>query len=489
MASPSMVGVPSFQYLTPPGDNQGVAMRTVAIRGSVLVWILFVAVGAAPAWADLYSAEQAYKKSDFKSAFLQFKELAELGQPTAQYGLAVMYVRGEGTNQSYTYGHAWASLALAGGQKQAADLIAQIEPNLTPASLRISAEIQAQFSRDKLDARLMPHLLKGRDYADRDPVRPLKPFIPEYPAEAQRRGIQGEVYVEFIVPPDGHPRLPRILYAIPSGQFEDAVRESVLRSTYLPARINGQPVSTTVSTFYNFKIKNVNIQDYGDLASRVRATEAKAEAGDVSAQMTLGMMIAGLPQLNRTYDQAVPWFLKAAQAGVPYAQYQLGTGLMSGHGCQCDTTKGEVWLQKAAQADQADAQVTLAEYLLRDASNRDAVNGAMVWLERAAKNGNSAAKLRLSAIYAASPLPDLRNPSKAMTLSEKLEPEYRRDPSYWETRAAANAAGGDFEAAARMQSKALDVAKKLDWDLAKLQQRQSLYSSKQAWTGDLLSFD
>ena len=67
--------------------------------------------------------------------------------------------------------------------------------------------------------------------------------------------------------------------------------------------------------------------------------------------MLYGMMIAGLPQLNRTYDQALPWFLKAAQAGAPYAQYQIGTGLLSGRGCQCDTGKGEIWLQKAAQAD------------------------------------------------------------------------------------------------------------------------------------------
>jgi TPR repeat protein len=62
----------------------------------------------------------------------------------------------------------------------------------------------------------------------------------------------------------------------------------------------------------------------------------KAEAGDPAAQMLYGMMLAGLPQLKQTYDKALPWFLKAAQAGAPYAQYQIGTGLLSGRGCQCD---------------------------------------------------------------------------------------------------------------------------------------------------------
>jgi TPR repeat protein len=45
--------------------------------------------------------------------------------------------------------------------------------------------------------------------------------------------------------------------------------------------------------------------------------------------MLYGMMIAGLPQLHQTYSQALPWFLKAAQAGAPYAQYQIGTGARS----------------------------------------------------------------------------------------------------------------------------------------------------------------
>ncbi|MDE2304043.1 MAG: hypothetical protein KGL34_00645, partial [Gammaproteobacteria bacterium] len=36
---------------------------------------------AAPARADLYSASQAYEKKDYVTAFREFKELAEMGQP------------------------------------------------------------------------------------------------------------------------------------------------------------------------------------------------------------------------------------------------------------------------------------------------------------------------------------------------------------------------------------------------------------------------
>jgi outer membrane biosynthesis protein TonB len=102
-----------------------------------------------------------------------------------------------------------------------------LEPELTPNSLLVSADTQAQFGQAKLNERLLPHILRGREYEDRDPARPSKPFIPQYPAGAQEKGVQGEVFVEFVVAPDGRARMPRILYAVPAGYFESTVRDSV----------------------------------------------------------------------------------------------------------------------------------------------------------------------------------------------------------------------------------------------------------------------
>jgi TonB family protein len=258
-------------------------------------------LGAVPAWADLYSAQLAYQKKNFPKAFEEFRELAELGQPRAQYALAVMYARGEGVPTSFTYAHAWATLAGTNGQAEGTTLAEQLAPRLTATSLKISADIQAQFDQAALDVRLLPHVLHGKEYEDREPVRPWKPFVPAYPDAARARGVQGEAYVEFTVAPDGHPRIPRILYALPEGFFEATVRESVMRSIYLPAKINGQAITTSVSTFYNFKMTGVSIHDYGSLEQRVHDTQLKAQAGDPSAQMLYAMMIAGLPQLNQTY--------------------------------------------------------------------------------------------------------------------------------------------------------------------------------------------
>ena len=459
-----------------------------SLKLPTVVGVIIALFAPSAAFADLYSAGVAYQKHDYRAAFDQFKELAELGQPQAQLNLAVLYARGEGVESSNIKAHAWASLAGRNGEPKGAALANELEPMLTPTGLKFSEEIQAQYSQSALNHRLLPRMFNDRDYEDRDPVKPFKPFVPPYPPGAQMKGVQGEVFVEFTVAPDGHPRIPRILYAVPARFFEPTVRESVLRSVYLPARLNGIPVSTSVNMFYHFVMSGVSVHDYGGLEQKVRDTKAKAEAGDPGAQMLYGMMVAGLPQLHQTYSQALPWFLKAAQAGAPYAQYQIGTGLLQGRGCQCEPGKGEVWLEKAAQADQPDAQVSLAEYLLKDPTNREAVAGATVWLERSVKRDNAAAKLYLAAILAADPEAEVRNPARALSLVDQLDRDYKLDPTTWEIRAAAHAARGDFKAAEKAQSEALDDAKALGWDLAKLQERRASYAEHKPWTGNLLEF-
>jgi uncharacterized protein len=233
----------------------------------------FLAV-AVPAWADIYSATAAYQKGDFTAAFSQFKELAELGKPSAQFDIAVMYAKGEGVAQSNVLAHAWASIAGQNGEEQGRVLADKLEPELTPNSLRFSKDLQAEYSQTSLNARLLPRMLKDKEYEDREPARLSKPFIPAYPVDAQSKGVQGEAFVEFTVAPDGHPRSPRILYAVPARYFEDAIRESVLRTLYLPARINGKPVATSTSMFFNFKIESVSLRDYGGLAKQVEDAKA-----------------------------------------------------------------------------------------------------------------------------------------------------------------------------------------------------------------------
>jgi TPR repeat protein len=122
--------VPRFRRFVGNWKNrrQGIVMHRVWIRAlSSAPIVLSIFLTAAPARADLYSAQVAYEKQDFKTAFAQFKELAELGQPHAQYNLAALCARGEGVPMNLTYAHTWASLAGQNGEAKGADLATALQ--------------------------------------------------------------------------------------------------------------------------------------------------------------------------------------------------------------------------------------------------------------------------------------------------------------------------------------------------------------------------
>jgi TonB family protein len=311
-------------------------------------------------------------------------------------------------------------------------------------------------------------------------------YIPPYPSDARRQGIQGNVYVEFTVMPDGRSRNPRIIYAVPKDLFDATARDSLLHTEYTPAAPGSKPVQCT--QFFQFKIYGETKEDYPRLQKFVHDTLANAQAGDPGAQMLYGMLLVGLPQLNKPRSQALPWFLKSAQAGVPVAQFQVGYSLLKGWGCDCEENKGLDWLRRAAQAGDADAEVTLAMYALRGNPDEGRLKQAKLWLEQAAASGNRDGRLYLAALLAAGEGQDTRDPKQALTLLDEVFRGVRDDPTAFEIRAAAQASAGNFKEAVNSQHKAISMAEQLKWDVAPLNDRLSHYSANQPWHGVLLDF-
>lgn len=464
---------------------RGQALRSAAAAAALLST---AALLAQPARADLASAAAAYQRGDYAKAFQQFSELAQLGQPTAQYNLAVMYTRGEGTRQSDIYAYAWASLAGANGMEKARELAERLRPRLAPGSEKIAADIEAQYGNAMLDARLNPRLVESEAAAERDErsrCRLIKVDMPDYPVDARDRRIEGEVYVEFSVMPDGRSRIPRIIYAIPSGFFEGTVRRALLRTEFTPTPADQPPRRCTL--FYRFVLNGVSIGETPLLQAFVNKTKAQAQAGDPQAQMLYGMLLAGLPELHKPRSQALPWFLKAAQAGEPVAQFQVGYSLLKGWGCDCEVNKGLDWLRRAAQAGQPDAEVVLAMYALRGEPDEERSRQAKLWLEQAAASGNHDGKLYLAALLAASP-GEGRDPRRALTLLDDVFRGVDDDPTAYEIRAAAQANAGEFHDAVKSEEKALAKARSLKWDEAPLKARLAHYTANQPWYGSLLDF-
>jgi len=450
-------------------------------------FLLLATVLSLPAAADLVSASKAYVKGDYAKAFADFRELAQLGQPTAQYDLAVMYAKGQGTRQSEIYAYAWASLAASNGLEKAKSLADVLRPGLAPGSEQIAADIEAQYASAVLDARLNPKIVENANEQDnKKRCHWVHAEIPSYPTEARMRGAEGEVYVEFSVMPDGRSRNPRIIYALPQGLFEPTVRAALLHSEFGHGLAGEGPAQCT--TFYRFTLTGVTASDYPSLQRYVDDTLAKAKGGDPNAQMLYGMLLVGLPQLNKPRSSALPWFLKSAQAGIPVAQYQVGYSLLKGWGCNCEENKGLDWLRRAAQGGQPDAEVTLAMYALKGTPDAERSRQAKLWLEQAAASGNHDGKLYLAALLAAAPDTAARDPRRSLKLLDEVFRNVNDDPTAFEIRAAAQASAGQFEDAVKSEHRALAMAQALKWDVTPLSERLSHYVAKQPWYGTLLEF-
>lgn len=458
------------------------AARVIAIAG---VFLAVAALVSSSAAADLVSASTAYEKGDYSKAFADFRELAEIGQPTAQFDLAIMYAKGQGVRQSEIYAYAWASLAAENGLEKAKTLADLLRPKLAPGSEQIAAGIAAQFGNAVLDARLNPKVVDGAEHEDRARCGTVHAYMPAYPYEAQSRGIQGQVYVEFSLMPDGRARNPRIIYSVPLSYFEATVRDALLHSEFATAPAGQAPIKCTM--FYRFTMDGA-ASSYPKLDSFVHATLAQAKDGDPHAQMLYGMLLVGLPQLHKPRSAALPWFLKSAQAGVPMAQYQVGYSLLKGWGCDCEENKGLDWLRRAAAAGQPDAEVTLAMYALRGTPDEERMRQAKLWLEQASASGSRDGKLYLAALLATAPGAEGGDPPRALILLTEVFRDVKDDPTSFEIRAAAQASEGDYKMAVQSEREAISMAQKLKWDPAPMNERLGLYLTGEPWRGSLLDF-
>lgn len=437
-----------------------------------------------PALADLFTAQLAYHKGDYARAFKDYRELAELGQPIAQYDLAIMYANGEGVGQSDINAYAWAKLAAQNGSAQGKALADKLRPQLAPGSEELAAQVTAPYSPAELDEKLMPKLDEPEIAAPRCSGKKI--YLEgwdDYPGAAQFDGTEGRVFVAYTVMPDGSSRNPRIFYAVPAQVFDRAVRGDIM---HVRRSSDAGSAPTECHMMFNFKFSS---GDLPRLNGYAHGLKYRADHGDAQAAFDYGLLAAAFPrELHTKASDAVPWFLKAAQTGSPTAQFVLGSSLLFGWGCRCEESKAEVWLRSAAAADQPSAQVSLAAHALHGAPDKEHTQMAATWLARASASGDREGMFYYAALLAATPEDALRDPKRALVLIDKVEGDFSEDPMMFEIRAAAQAANGDYRGAVKSEQKALGQAAKLQWDLGPLNERLARYQAGQTWTGYLLTF-
>ena len=70
--------------------------------------------------------------------------------------------------------------------------------------------------------------------------------------------------------------------------------------------------------------------------------------------------------VKQNCSKAAEWVTKAAEAGYPPAQYNLGLRYKDGDGVTASTADAEKWLNKAAAGKYRPARVALAKLLPQD---------------------------------------------------------------------------------------------------------------------------
>jgi TPR repeat protein len=452
-------------------------------------WSLVALTGSFAGAADLYKATAAVDKQDYARAFEIFRELAEMGHPGAQENLAVMYVNGEGVKRDNVLGYAWATLALEnGGGEAAKGIVDQLAPHLTSAASARVAEVQDRFGREALKKSLFPVQLKPPP-APQPPCSPTTVANPDdfYPEAMRARAISGNAVVELTIFGDGRAHDPRVVSSYPPEEFDEAGRNVSLHNRHKSQYVNHIAVPCVV------KIKIVFTAGAGGrngpAKQDVDAAYEKARRGDPVAQLTYAYLLENQGGSAKRDEWPMQWFLKAAQAGVPAAQFLVGSRLLSGTPVvEKDETKGLAWLNMAASAGSPEAHLALANYHLRKSPDPVALAAAIDHFGKADLGGSPDAAYYLAALLATGPDATLRDPARALELIEKAKAGYEMNPTWSEIRAAAYAAAGNFDRAQVEQTAAVHAAGKLGWSTAPQKARLAEYKAGKAWSGDLFAF-
>lgn len=125
-----------------------------------------------------------------------------------------------------------------------------LNPKLPPMAHSLEMPPLASFAMDapQLKDRYLAHELDAG-------LVPLAKVAPVYPLHAARRGIEGEVQVQFLVTAQGTVQDIEILAAEPEKVFEKSVIDCVSRWRFQPGRVQGIPVAALAQTTIRFQLE------------------------------------------------------------------------------------------------------------------------------------------------------------------------------------------------------------------------------------------
>ena len=125
----------------------------------------------------------------------------------------------------------------------------------------------------------------------------------------------------------------------------------------------------------------------------------RAEAGDSSAMVDLGMNYAYGRGVPEDYQKAVSWLRKASDAGDAAGMNNMGVMYANGYGVPKDYQQAAAWYRKAAEAGYVLAMANLGSmYENGKGVPRDSQQ-ALAWYRKAAQAGSTSAMYDLGVMY------------------------------------------------------------------------------------------
>ncbi|GEK10995.1 TonB family protein [Pseudoalteromonas sp. McH1-7] len=349
--------------------------------------------------ADLYDATLAYQNEEFTLAFSKFSRLAQLGNADAMYNLGVMYLYGQGTEQSAANAFAWFSLAKEFGIAEAFQT-AQLVLQQSNDQSGLKDFLKLQKSRLSNTYLLDSTLTKLKQHSTTPTLSKTHDVLPEYPDEAVRQGIEGWVWLEFDIDQSGKATNIEVIDSYPRHVFTASLLNAVEKWRYTGSK----QAHTLIYHFATHKDE----QYRETLAIQKKAYEKQlrqnidaAERGVAQVQYYIANWLS-MKEYNAYQLLRYHWrsdepmnelYLAAAKNGLDLAQYRLATQLINAGAHQL----GVLWLEHAAQTMDI-AKYRLATVLLNTGEPQDVPHALQVLIE-ASNNGHLRATLLLVNTY------------------------------------------------------------------------------------------
>ena len=298
-------------------------------------------------FADIRGLAAAASRADIP-ALTRLRKAAELGSPSAQFHLGVLYLLGRGVDQDLRQAATWVTRAAEQGH--------------AAAQFRLGAMYDHGDGVDSDDGKAVAWTRKAAEQGH---------------AEAQFR--LGSMYESGDgVDPDDGKAVAWTRKAAEQGhaeaQFQLGLRYDL-----------GDGVDP-------------------DARKAVAWIRKAAEQGLADAQFHLGLEYDKGDALDRDAGKAAAWFRRAAEQGLADAQFDLGRMYHDGDGVDQDYLEAAAWYRRAAEQGIADAQFLLGRMyallhlglILDDGEGVDPDNRkAVAWYRKAAEQGHKLARSRL----------------------------------------------------------------------------------------------